>query len=490
MHGKCAQLNYGCLLLVVICILAIPTTKAQCPPNIDFEKGDFSGWQCWTGSVFGWTGVNQMSWDGTSPSGPVRGRQTIITVDDGLDPYGFFPKKCPNGSAYSIQLGNDGGGHQGEAVSYTFTIPPGQNDFSLYFNYAIVMQNPGHLEQEQPRFVVTVENVTDGVKVPCQLNPFIPSGGLPGFKVSPVGIPGTTTIYKDWAAASINLDGYAGKTIRVFFRTSDCTLIQHFGYAYLDIEPDCSSKIFGATFCPKDPFVELEAPPGFQFYHWFNNLNQTLGNDRILRLDTRSAAGQSVFVEVVPYDGYGCTDTLFAFLSDTLNIVANAGTDQSFCTNDTIQLGEAPKRGLIYKWSPATGLSNPNIANPIVAPVSDIQYTLTVTSPEGGCVATDQVNLHKKCDYIDIYVPNAFSPGSINGNQVLRPLLKGFSKVNYFRVYNRYGQLLYSMESDLPGWDGTYKGKVLGTQTVVWMLEATDAYGRIERRQGTSVLLH
>jgi len=45
------------------------------------------------------------------------------------------------------------------------------------------------------------------------------------------------------------------------------------------------------------------------------------------------------------------------------------------------------------------------------------------------------------------------------------------------------------VNSDLPGWDGTIKGKPAATQTVVWVLEAIDAYGRTEKRQGTTVLI-
>lgn len=479
-----------CLLLCLFIAGQHLCVFAQCPPNIDFEKGNFSGWECWTGDVRGWSGINQMSWDRTSPGGPVNGRQIMLSgTDGGLDPYGLFPRNCPNGSGHSIQLGNDGAGHNGEAVSYTFTIPSGQNDFSLYFNYAVVLQNPGHLDHEQPRFVVTVENLTDGTLVPCQLAPFVAGGSLPGFQVSPLSTPGATTMFKPWAAASINLDGYAGKTIRVFFRTSDCTLIQHFGYAYLDIESDCSSKIAGSVFCPSDPFIDLKAPPGFQFYRWFNTSNTTLGNQQVLHLDPLPRHGDSIFVEVTPYDGYGCVDTLFAFMNDQLEVIANAGPDKQFCTNDTLQLGEAPKPGLTYTWFPETGLSNPHIANPVVVPAANTRYTLTVTSAGGGCRSTDVVDLFKKCDVIELYVPNAFRPGATNSNGRLRPFLYGYSKVNYFRVYNRYGQLLYSAASDMPGWDGTVNGKPASMQTVVWMIEAVDAYGRTERRQGTSVLL-
>lgn len=196
-----------------------------------------------------------------------------------------------------------------------------------------------------------------------------------------------------------------------------------------------------------------------------------------------------MYVEVTPYNGYGCVDTLTAYLWDTLTVLANAGPDKEFCVNNAVHLGAAPKPGLIYTWLPTTGLSNSNVSNPVVTPNANIQYSLTASSAGGGCKSTDVVNLVKKCNIIEFYVPAAFTPDGDGKNDMLRPVLYGYSRVNYFRVYNRFGQLIYNANSDMPGWDGTIKGKAAGTQTVVWMIEAVDAYGRIEKRQGTSILI-
>ncbi len=66
---------------------------------------------------------------------------------------------------------------------------------------------------------------------------------------------------------------------------------------------------------------------------------------------------------------------------------ANAGADQTICPGQTAQLNASG--GGSYSWSPATGLSNPNVGNPIANPTSTTQYTVTVTS--GNCTATDVV---------------------------------------------------------------------------------------------------
>ncbi len=461
---------------------------AQCPENIDFEKGNFSRWDCDTGSLFNFGG-NRVLIMNSSP--PTINRHVMQSLADGNDKdyYGGFPVNCPNGSGHSIRLGNSLAGGGAERVSYTFTIPAGQEKFSLVYNYAIVLEDPDHLPKEQPRLSIEVMNVTDNILDTCSSFDFVANGSLPGFFISPKSDPGVPIRCKNWSAASINLDNKAGKTFKVSFITTDCLLGEHFGYAYIDVNSSCSNTIEGTVYCASDPSLTLKGPPGFQSYRWFNNANITLGSAQTITFTPPPQGGDTVYVEFVPYNGYGCVDTVTAYLWDTLRVTASAGLDREFCVNDTIKIGQLPVAGIVYSWSPAAGLSDTRSANPVAVPVSSALYTLTATSPGGGCIATDAVSLVKKCNPIDIYVPNAFSPDGDGKNDVLRPSLYGFRNIRYFRVYNRYGQLLYHGGNGLTGWDGKIRGKPAATQTVVWMMEAEDAYGRIHKGQGTSILI-
>jgi gliding motility-associated-like protein len=476
------------LLIIIFLSSAAFTSYAQCPTNIDFEKGDFSGWDCWIGT-HSLLSATHDTIDVGNLVPPTYGRHQMLSASpgNGVDPFGLFPQNCPNGSGHSIKLGDstvftNPGISKAQGVSYVFTIPAGQNNFSLIYHYAVVFKESiinFHSEWQQANFVIEVKNLTDNILLDCSSFSFHATSGVPGFFNSPVN---PDVKCKDWAAGYINLDGNAGKTIQLFFKSATCVPSGHFGYAYVDVNTECNSSFTGAVFCPDDKFINLTAPPGFNTYKWFNAANTTLGTGPKLHLSPPPRAGDSVYVEFTPYSGYGCVDTLTIYLSDTLKVKADAGADGEFCVNPSIRLGIDSTPGEIYRWSPAAGLSDPGI-------VLSAQYTLTVTSPGGGCLTTDVVNLVKKCGVIEFYVPNAFNPNSNSSNNTLRPFLYGYSKVNYFRVYNRYGQLLYSKNSDLPGWDGTIHGKPAAPQTVVWMIEAVDAYGKIEKRQGTSILL-
>jgi gliding motility-associated-like protein len=380
--------------IVVLCPCYLSLHAQTCPANIDFENGTFDGWTCYTGYVSG-NGVNVISL--TPSGGPVPERHTMYSSfpGDGVDYFGGFPINCPNGSGHSIRLGNSFGGGEAEGISYEFTIPANENYYTLIYNYAVVFQDPDHQEYQQPRLEIEVQNVSDNSLIYCSSFTFIPFGSiLPGFYESPNPTGETPVWCKDWTAVSINLDGHAGKTIRLFFKSADCTFQRHFGYAYIDVNSECSGTFTGATYCPDDTLINIVAPYGYQSYTWFNNtFTQTLGNQQVLTLRPPPPAGTTLAVELLPYSGYGCPDTLYAKLVDSLTVKANAGSDISSCNNEPVPIGSPPRPGLVYKWQPALGLSNPDIANPHAAPDNTTTYVLTVNHDGGGCIDTDTVTV-------------------------------------------------------------------------------------------------
>ena len=380
------------IVFAVVFFIFNLTSYAQCPPNIDFEDGTFAGWTCYTGSVAAVGSSNVIT---LTPSGPTPGRHTMMSVfpGDGLDPFGNFPVNCPNGSGHSIKLGNTTGGAEAEGVSYQFTIPAGVNEYNLIYHYAVVFQDPNHQQNEQPRMEIEITNVTDNKIITCSSFAFFPYGTpLPGFIMS--DNPGGTTPvwYKNWSAVSINLDNNAGKTIRLFFKTADCTFRRHFGYAYIDVNSECSGKFEGASFCPDDSVVNVVAPYGYQGYTWYNGtFTQVLGQEQVLSFRPPPSSSMTVAVVIVPYNGYGCLDTLYTDLKDNLVVVADAGKDTVSCNHNPVPIGGPPKLGVRYHWEPPAGLSNPDIANPLALPDVTTTYVLTARSNGGGCLQTDSV---------------------------------------------------------------------------------------------------
>ena len=370
-------------------------SQNTCPPNLDFEDGNFGNWVCQTGLVsVGPNGQNTINFTGT---GQVANRHTIIASSDtSRDFYGGFKVVCPNNSGFSVKLGNSNVNSECEGISYTYTIPNNATNFSILYQYAVVFQNPGHDPEQQPRFRAWVLNLTDGDTINCVSFDFTSSANLPGFNMSPRD---NQVLYKDWTPISLNLSGYAGKTIRLEFITSDCTLGAHFGYAYVDVNSSCDGSVVGSTVCVADTTVNLTAPYGFQSYKWFqdNTFSTIIGTGQVLTFSPAPNVGSVFPVIVTPYPGFGCVDTVYARIVTENKPISDAGADVvTTCRWVLNPIGTTPNPLWSYLWTPANLVSNSRIANPgaFMNTFSPTQFVVKTTSKSSGCFSYDTVMLY------------------------------------------------------------------------------------------------
>lgn len=540
--------------------------RAQCLPNIGFEDGTFKNWQCYVGDV-DTNGVIEVY-----PSIAVPNVHTIIDKNTfpKKDPWGDFPTLCPNGSKYSIRLGNDDVSARAERVAYNFTIPS-TGRYTLVLNYAVVLQNPGHLSYQQPRFTVKVFDVTDHRYIDCPAFDFIASS-LPGFKVSDHSTNNASVSYKEWSSTTINLLGYAGKEIRIEFTTNDCTRGGHFGYAYLDINEQCTPPITGNVYCNGQTEVTLHAPNGFYKYLWYKeeNLNQPIDTGEILKLSPAPPDNTKYALIIVPYPGLGCLDTLHTTISKLNNafnfhvkpvlygcpgtgvdLTATSVTDGSDA--DIALSYHTDPKTLDYVYSPDNILKsgtyyiqavspqgctdilpvNVVITNPdvMVTDPPEVQYPNGVdlstthdklqkltytyyTNPEATIPVSDYKNVNVSGTYyikavsdigcISIKPVNVTigppPPYIIKGAKVFTPNndgindhfmidIDGFVTFASLKIYDRYGQLLFTTTSQQSYWDGTYNGRQLPAGTYYWLFEGTDMYYRTVVNKASSVTI-
>ena len=88
-----------------------------------------------------------------------------------------------------------------------------------------------------------------------------------------------------------------------------------------------------------------------------------------------------------------------------------------------------------------------------------------------------------------IEVPTAFTPNNDGLNDWFSPH-NALKAINYnFRVFNRWGQLVFETNDKQAFWNGRYKGNLQPTETYVWTAEGTDKQGAIINRRGQTILL-
>jgi gliding motility-associated-like protein len=143
--------------------------------------------------------------------------------------------------------------------------------------------------------------------------------------------------------------------------------------------------------------------------------------------------------------------------------------------------------GVLAQWQPATQLNDAQTYRPVFTGTQSQDYAIVLTS-RGGCVTVDSV-LVEIVQRANIEVPTAFTPNGDGRNDELKPVPMGIAEIRYFRIFNRWGQLLYESRQSRTGWDGTFKGQPVATQAVVWMVEGVGLDGTVITKKGTTVLI-
>ncbi|MBL7727255.1 MAG: PKD domain-containing protein, partial [Dinghuibacter sp.] len=155
------------------------------------------------------------------------------------------------------------------------------------------------------------------------------------------------------------------------------------------------------------------------------------------------------------------------------DITARAGTTVTL--NPTLQ-GNITT----YLWQPSTGLSCATCAATQLAADKNITYRLTVTT-QHGCTATDEVNIYVTCNKGAVFIPAAFTPNNDGVNDKFYIQGFGISIIKNFRVFNRWGKLVFARSNFLAnssdmGWDGFVDGKrVNETTTFVYQADVVCA---------------
>ncbi len=302
------RLLFSCMLLLIPAATSL-AQLSSCT-NADFELNSFVNWNATTG----WCcPVNS-----TVP-GIVAGRHTIMT-GPGTDPNtnGAVTVVAPGGQ-YSARLGNDNIGAEAEQLSYQINVDT-SNALFIY-RYAVVLEDPNHTPQEQPRFEIRVYD-QNGLAVGCGTYNVYASAGIPGF-VTIVNSFGSTIHYKDWTTVGIDLSPYIGQMVTIEFSTGDCALGGHFGYAYVDCY--CSPLKILTDFCSGANATTLTAPIGFESYAW--NTGDTTQSITVVNAIVGTQY-QCTMTSVT-----GCTITLTAILTPT--VIAGAYGQTALCQNAT-----------------------------------------------------------------------------------------------------------------------------------------------------------
>jgi hypothetical protein len=475
------------------------------PPNLDFSAGNFTNWLCYTAGVDTGSATTGTKVKNAVLSGPVAGPPSrhAITSGSGIDPVGQLKAVAPGGDTFSMRIGNSNIGASGaesQFIRYNLHVPSGTTKYSLLYQFAVVLENPGHPTNRQATFHVVVYDSATGAVIPSANNLY-DNGSLPS--VVPYLTNLTKTVYfHNWAPSTLNFSGYGGKTVVVEAMVSDCADAGHFGYAYFDVTSVTDYLAPAISNCDRQTnTVQVQGPPGYKYYQWYdqnfsaalNSPNDT-SRSRTLPLP---ATPQYYNLVLFPISSTGTPDTIRTNVFSSFTIHASA-LPSSVTPGQTVYLNAAVLGGmgsLSYQWSGDTTLSGTNISNPMAHPLTGTQYVVTVTDTNG-CFQRDTVQVNvgplgtgpQLGSNESFTVANLLTP-AISSNGICRIVrIQPGSTLRSFRIYNSLGQKVFETTNAADGWDGTINGATQPAGVYVYVLEGI-SNGKMVKQQGSLTLI-
>lgn len=142
-----------------------------------------------------------------------------------------------------------------------------------------------------------------------------------------------------------------------------------------------------------------------------------------------------------------------------------------------------------WRWTPEIDIKNITSLNPEITAGHNITYMAILNEPNECFTDTLKVIVVIDTTNQTSHVPSAFRPGSDDKNNILYVKGRGISKIIEFKIYNRWGNVVFSTTDMSIGWDGKYQGKEQPIDTYIYTLKTEQFNGTITTEKGTILLL-
>jgi len=137
-----------------------------------------------------------------------------------------------------------------------------------------------------------------------------------------------------------------------------------------------------------------------------------------------------------------------------------------------------------------TGTSNPSVAITSNEPTIDVLLNVTDAN---GCEISRTLTINNP-DLEGIKYPNVFSPNGDALNPTFNIVydpndFSGELDIREFRIYNRWGELLYNNENPDLGWDGRYKGDMVPPDIYAYYIEISIEGCMLRKKKGNVTVI-
>ena len=289
---------------------------------------------------------------------------------------------------------------------------------------------------------------------------------------NPVAVPGTTTIFRLQGETIFGCKGQDSVIIEVK-------------------QPFKLGASLGDTLCTGNSLTLFAT--GAELYSW----TPAAGLDNPNIPGPKASPATTTTYRVIGTDTKGCfSDTSYVPVVVYPYPTVEAGEDKTISVGSSINLTPRISSDVTdIRWQPVTGLSCTDCRAPVAAPRQTTTYTLNVGN-QGACVAKDELTIFVVCREGNLYMPNLFSPNGDGNNDVFYPRGKGIYGVRSFKIFNRWGEIVYEKynfqvndASPAAGWNGRYKNKDAGQDVYVYIIEVVCENNTVIQYKGNVTLV-
>ncbi len=240
----------------------------------------------------------------------------------------------------------------------------------------------------------------------------------------------------------------------------------------ISIHPDPAFTLSAATSICEKKSVQLTAGGG-NIYSW--QPSSSLNNSAISNPVATPSVTTNYIVQITETT---CNNN--TTLNTTVNVnplpqVRATRSNDLDCSNDRSQLNATGAQ--TYAWSPVSSLNNSTISNPVAMPAGSTMYVVKGTDALG-CSNYDSVLVsYFSINASSYFMPNSFTPNKDGLNDCYGIRFWGVIQQLDFSIYNRWGERIFYTKNPNDCWDGTYKGKLQGTDVYVYMINAKTICG-------------
>ncbi len=310
------------------------------------------------------------------------------------------------------------------------------------------------------------------------------------------------------------------------------------------LKPAATIINLGNDTCVSSFPILLNAGSGFKQYHWQNNsidssylvsnsgqyfvsainfcnqiINDTIQvNKKIipfsLGTDTTICKGSQIVLKA-PIDDYryiwqnGSTDSTYIannageFSVVVTDACSNSFSDSILISTDTSSIKiegtgiacnydqttlKATTGFINYNWKPASSILSAFSNSATVNPQYDTEF-FVIAQTINGCTVHDSFIIKVQPCEEDIFIPSAFTPNNDGLNDIFKPIVKAQTEMYHFKIFNRWGQLLFTTKNISAGWDGTINGIQQPNGVYVWLLEYKLKNKVAQSKKGTVMMI-